>query len=86
MAKIHIERAYIEPSEKEQDFAILIHIKDGNDHIFAGKVDLDHPIKWIYTENAKNGDLMINNSAGMEANKWDHITQEIIGEIDGKSK
>jgi hypothetical protein len=86
MAKIHIERAYIEPSEKEPYFSILIHIKDGNDHIFAGKVDLDAPINWLHVETAENGDLMINNSAGIEAKKWDYLTQEIIGEIDGKSK
>jgi hypothetical protein len=87
MAKIHIERAYIEPENEEHDqFAMLIHIKSGIDHIFAGKVDLDAPIKWLHVENAENGDLMINNSAGMEAKKWDYLTQEIIGEIDGKSK
>jgi len=87
MAKIHIERAYIEPENEEHDqFAMLIHIKSGLDHIFAGKIDLDAPIKWLHVETAKNGDLMINNSAGMEAKKWDYLTQEIIGEIDGKSK
>ena len=87
MAKIHIERAYIESENEEHDqFAILIHIKQENDHIFAGKVDLDQPIKWLHVENAKNGDLMINNSAGMEAKKWDYLTQEIIGDINGKSK
>jgi len=82
MAKIHIERAYIEPSEKEEDFQILIHIKETRnseiDHIFAGKVELDAPIKWLHMDNAENGDLLINNSAGMEAKKWDHITHEII--------
>lgn len=88
MARIHIERAYIEPfGEEEQDnFSILIHIKetdkDGNiDHIFAGKVDIDQPIKWLYTENNKDGDLMINNSQSMEANKWNYLTKEIIGEM-----
>ena len=81
MALIHIERAYIEPFEQEDEdnFTILIHVKQGNDHIFAGKVDLDKPMKWLYTINSKNGDLIINNSAGMEANKWDHITLEITG-------
>ncbi|CAB5218281.1 hypothetical protein UFOVP204_163 [uncultured Caudovirales phage] len=78
MAKVKIERAYIEPSEQEQDFAILIHIKEGNDHILAGKIELNQPLKWLYTENAKNGDLIINNSESMEKHKWDHITREII--------
>ena len=83
MAKIWIERAYIEPMEEEQaKFTILIHIKEGNNHIFAGKVDIDKPLKWLYTDNADNGDLIINNSAGMEANKWDFITKEILGEND----
>lgn len=86
MAKIHIERAYIEPENKEEDnFAILIHIKSGVDHIYAGKVELDAPVKWLYVQNAENGDLDINYSAGMEAKKWDYLTQEIIGDINGKS-
>jgi hypothetical protein len=80
LAKIHIERAYIEPSQEEDNFAIFIHIKDGNNHILAGKVDVDQSLKWIYTENAENGDLIINNSAGMEANKWNYLTKEIIGD------
>jgi hypothetical protein len=85
MAKIHIERAYIEPENEEQDnFAILIHIKRDVEHIYAGKVELDRPIKWLHVENAENGDLLINNSAGMEANKWDYLTKEIIGDISGK--
>lgn len=87
MAKIHIERAYIEPENEEEDnLAILIHIKSAYGHIYAGKVELDHPIKWLHVKNAENGDLMVNNSAGMEANKWNYLTQEIIGDIDGKSK
>ena len=81
MAKIQIKRAYIEPSQEEDNFVILIHIKDSNDHIIAGKIELDQPLKWLYTENAKNGDLIINNSAGMEGYKWDHITREIIDGI-----
>ena len=90
MAKIYIERAYIEPfGEEEENFSILIHIKqtdaDGKiEHIYAGKVELDAPIKWLYTENNKDGDLMINNSQSMEATKWNHLTKEIIGgDIDG---
>jgi hypothetical protein len=86
MAKVWIERAYIEPfGEEEQDnFTILIHIKETDaegkiDHIFAGKIELDAPIKWLYTENSNNGDLMINNSQSMEANKWNYLTKEIIG-------
>jgi hypothetical protein len=87
MAKIHIERAYIEPeNEEENNFAILIHIKSAEGLIYAGKVDLDAPIKWLHVETAENGDLMINNSAGMEANKWDYLTEEIIGDISGKFK
>ena len=87
MAKIHIERAYIEPENEEEDnFSILIHIKRDVEHIYAGKVEVDAPIKWLHVETAENGDLMINNSATMEANKWDYLTQEIIGEINGKPK
>ena len=82
MAKFHIERAYIEAhDENEDNFSILIHIKDGSDHIFAGKVELDSPVAWIHMQTAENGDLLINNSAGMEGNKWNHITKEIIGEL-----
>jgi len=82
MAKIHIERAYIEPFDEEEPyFDILIHVKQGNDHIFAAKVDLDRQIPWMHLSNAKNGDLMINNSAGMENDKWDHITKHILGEV-----
>lgn len=82
MAKIYIDRAYIEPYD-EEDMDILIHIKqvDQNeniDHIYAGKVELTHNIAWIHMDTADNGDLVINNSAGMEGNKWDHITREII--------
>jgi len=87
MAKIHIERAYIE-SENEEDnnLAILLHIKRDVEHIYVGKVELDAPIKWLHVENAKNGDLMVNNSAGMEAKKWDYLTEEIIRGINGKSE
>ena len=83
MAKIITERAYIEPfGEDETDsFAILIHIKEGNDHIYAGKVELDRNIPWIHLENTPDGHLELNNSAGMENNKWDHITEYILGDI-----
>ena len=87
MAKIHIERAYIEPeNEEDNNLAILLHIKRDVEHIYVGKVELDAPIKWLHVENAKNGDLMVNNSAGMEAKKWDYLTEEIIRGIDGKSE
>lgn len=82
MAKVHIERAYIEPHDKQHDqFAILIHIKEENDHIYAGKVEIDQPVKWLYTDTNENGDLEINYSAGMENSKWDYLTREIIGDI-----
>ena len=83
MAKIYIDRAYIEPFDDEESHQILIHIKNtdeyGNvDHIYAGKVELDKNIGWIHMETAQNGDLMINNSTNMENNKWNHITKEIL--------
>jgi hypothetical protein len=81
MAKVYIERAYIEPYDEEEDHQILFHVKQGNEHVFAGKVDIDAPLPWIHLETSKNGDLLINNSAGMEENKWDHITREIVREI-----
>ena len=87
MAKIHIERAYIEPeNEEDNNLAILLHIKRDVEHIYVGKVELDAPIKWLHVETAENGDLMVNNSAGMEAKKWDYLTEEIIRGINGKSE
>jgi hypothetical protein len=82
LAKIHIERSYIEPFAEEDpdNLQILIHIKDGVEHTYVGKVELDRPIPWIHLSTAENGDLLINNSAGMENKKWDHITKEIIRE------
>jgi hypothetical protein len=90
MAKIHIDRAYIESFDDDESHKILIHIKNtdeyGNiDHIYAGKVELGKNIFWIYMATAENGDLMINNSAGMENNKWNHITKEIIRESDDQN-
>lgn len=83
MAKIYIERAYIEDYEEESEsHMIVFHVKQGDDHIYVGKVELDRGIPWIHLDTAENGDLMINNSAGMEDNKWDHITKEIIGYSD----
>ena len=86
MAKVYIERAYIEPDGKKDPLAILLHIKEmdvkGNiDHIYVGKVELDKPIKWLYTENAENGDLIVNNSKSMEGRKWNYLIREITGEI-----
>lgn len=83
MAKFHIERAYIESYDGEES-QIIVHIKDGVDHILAGVVELTHHKAWIHMQTAENGDLIINNSAGMEGNKWDHITKEIIGEYNGE--
>lgn len=84
MAKILTERAYIEAHDDEQDnFSILIHIRQGVEHIFVGKVELDQPKPWIFLQSEENGDLVLNNSAGMENYKWDHITHYIIGEANG---
>lgn len=89
MAKVYIERAYIEDYEEESEsHMIVFHVKqtdaEGNvDHIFAGKVELDSNVPWIHLDTAENGDLLINNSAGMEDNKWNHITREIIGDNNG---
>jgi hypothetical protein len=80
MAKIRIKRAYIEPHDKNEDnFAITLEIKDGKDLILVGKINLDNPKPWLYTMNNEDNDLVINNSTGMEANKWDYITKEILG-------
>jgi len=86
MAKVYVERAYIEPFDEDdqESYAILVHIKDieadgSINHIYAGKIELTHNVAWIHMNTADNGDLDINYSAGMEANKWDHITKEIIG-------
>ena len=69
-------RAYIEAHDDTYDnFSITISCQN----ILFGKVDLDNPKAWLYTVTNDDGDLVINNSAGMEANKWDHITHEIIG-------
>ena len=70
-------KAYIEAhDENEDNFSILLSHKD----ILLGKVELDHQLPWLYTATNDDGDLVINNSAGMEAKKWDHITKEIIGD------
>ena len=69
-------KAYIEAHDEEYDnFAILLSCEN----TIVGKIDLDHQLFWLYTATNDDGDLVINNSAGMEAKKWDHITHEIIG-------
>jgi hypothetical protein len=70
-------RAYIEAHDEEQDlFEITVHI----DKTLVGRVNLDKPgLIWLYTMSNEDDDLVINNSAGMEAKKWDHITKEILG-------
>jgi hypothetical protein len=78
MAKVYIERAYIEPMEEKQSHQILIHIKEGNTHTYVGKVELDHNVAWMHFDTDKNNDLLINSSAGIEGNKWNHILHEII--------
>lgn len=84
MAKVYLERAYIEPSESDSSHKILIHaVSESEGYILVGKVELDRDIPWIHLETDENGDLLINNSAGMENNKWNHITREIIGESNG---
>ena len=73
-------RAYIEAQDEEfDDYEIRIEIKDGNRLILAGKVEC-LPRTWLYTHINEDNDLVINCSAGMEANKWDYLTKEIIGE------
>lgn len=80
MAKIHIERSYIESYDDDDSHKILVHIKESNNHTLVGKVELDRDVSWIHLKTADNGDLLINNSAGMEDNKWNHITREIVGD------
>ena len=81
MAKIHIERAYIEAHDKEVDnFSITLEVKDGSDYILVGRINLDNPKPWLYTFTNDDGDLVINNSERMEGNKWDHITKEILAD------
>lgn len=70
-------RAYIE-SYDEDDCSILIELKSGKDHLLINKAQLDQPLKWIFLEYDEKDNLIINNSAGMEETKWDHITKEIL--------
>jgi hypothetical protein len=78
MAKIITERAYIEPfDENEDDWSVSLYIKENKKEILAGKVEMK-PRSWIYLDYNEDGDLIINNSASMEDNKWDHITNELL--------
>jgi hypothetical protein len=73
-------RAYIEAQDEEfDDYEIRIEIKDGIRLILVGKVEC-LPRTWLYTHINEDNDLVINCSAGMEANKWDYLTKEIIGD------
>ena len=78
MAKVYIERAYIEDYDDDESSDILIHLKEGNNHTFLTQVKLDKKPIWILMRNMDNGDIHINNSAGMEDYKWDHITKGIL--------
>lgn len=79
MAKINIERAYIEPHSNDEDnWSIEISCND----ILVAKSPVS-PAKWLYTISNDDGDLVINNSAGMEGSKWDHLTREIIEGYNG---
>lgn len=74
MAKIYHEKAYIEAhSDDEDNFSIELHCNN----ILVGKSPVT-PVKWLWTDINEDGDLIINNSAGMEGSKWDYITREII--------
>jgi hypothetical protein len=74
MAKIYHEMAYIEAHEDDVDnFSIEITYNG----ILVGKSAVQ-PVIWLWTDTNEDGDLIINNSAGMEPKKWDHITKEII--------
>ena len=74
MAKIYHEKAYIEAHDDDVDnFSIEITCNG----ILVGKSAV-RPVIWLWTDTNEDGDLIINNSAGMEPKKWDHITKEII--------
>lgn len=82
MAKIWLERSYIESaSDHEDQNFIEVHIKSGSTEDLAGKVETG-PKSWIYLDYNEDKDLIINNSPGMEENKWDHIIHETLGYID----
>lgn len=79
MATFNIESAYIEAHDGSKDnFSIEISCND----ILVAKSPVK-PAKWLYTVSNDDGDLVINYSESMEEDKWDHITREILGEING---
>ena len=77
MAKIWLERSYIDVSSDEDNYDIEILIKDGSKYILAGRVEMS-PRSWVYLDYNEEGDLIINNSPSMEHNKWDHIIPELL--------
>ena len=77
MAKIYHDRAYIEPYD-ENDMEILFHVKQGNDHIYAGKVELTRMIPYTYME-YEGDDLIVITSGGREP-EIDHILGEILND------
>ena len=82
MTKISTIRAYIEPfDEDNDDWSVTVHIKENKKEVLAGKVEMK-PRSWIYLDYNEEGDLIMNNSASMEDNKWDHITEELLREED----
>jgi len=81
--QISTTRAYIETSEEDDEWAITVSIKANKTEILAGKVEMN-PRPWIYLDYNEDNDLIINNSPGMEVNKWDHIINETLGEENGK--
>ena len=78
MAKIWMERCYIDISDEDTDtYSVEIHIKEGKSEILAGRVNMG-PRPWVYIDYNEDGDLILNHSPGMDGNKWDHITREIL--------
>lgn len=81
LAKIYIERAYIEPFDGEEP-NILFHVKqiDDNGYItetYAGKVELDRFIPYTYMEDHENGDLEVITSGGRKP-EINHIIGDIL--------
>jgi hypothetical protein len=80
MAKIWMERSYIDVSDNDTDQHLVeIYIKEGKTEILAGRVDIG-PRPWLYIDYNEDGDLILNHSPGMDGNKWDHITRELLQE------
>jgi hypothetical protein len=84
MAKFNIIRAYIDAEDGNDNHNIEIYVKERKKMILVGKSKCT-PRKWLYTLENEDGDLVINNSAGMEEDKWDHLVKEIIGEENGRT-